>query len=47
MLQIQINGNMNDGGQASIDTKFGYKGNKNSGQLIVNIKIEGNEKTLC
>lgn len=31
-----------DGGQASIDTKFGFKGNKNTGQLVINVVIENN-----
>ena len=30
-----------DGGQASIDTKFGFKGNKNSGQLVVSVTVIG------
>ena len=32
-----------DGGQASVDTKFGYKGNKESGELVLSVKIAGNK----
>eukprot|EP01083_Nonionella_stella_P148055 468085_1 len=32
--------NDHKGGQASIDTKYGYKGNKDSGELVVSVKIE-------
>jgi len=35
-----------NGGQASIDTKYGYKGNMNSGPLILELSINGNNYLL-
>ena len=31
-----------DGGQASVDTKFGFKGNRDSGQLVMSLVVTGN-----
>ena len=35
-----------DGGQASLDTKFGWKGNKETGELQIKVQIQGNNILL-